>query len=112
MTRARALRKAQTDAEALLWRSLRRRNLMGVKFRRQHPVEGFIADFYCGEARLIVELDGGGHAEGEQVRRDDQRTRVLERAGIRVLRFWNTDVLQNLDGVMQVILGAVRPPSP
>jgi very-short-patch-repair endonuclease len=113
VTRARELRKRQTDAESLLWRNLRRRNFVGVKFRRQHPVEGYIADFYCGEARLVVELDGGGHAEDGQARYDGERTIALARAGIRVLRFWNTEVLQSLDGVLEVIFEAVRrPPSP
>ena len=85
---------------------------MGVKFRRQHPAEGYIADFYCLEARLVVELDGGGHAEESQERYDAERTVALERAGIRVLRFWNTDVLQNAEGVLEMILAALRPPSP
>jgi len=85
---------------------------MGVKFRRQHPVEGYIADFYCLEARVIVELDGGGHADALQVRHDTERTLALERAGNRVLRFWNTDVVQNVEGVLETILAAVRPPSP
>jgi len=85
---------------------------MGVKFRRQHPVEGYIVDFYCLEARLVVELDGGGHVEESQARYDAERTLALERAGIRVLRFWNPDVLQNVGGVLEMILAALKPPSP
>ena len=101
-----ALRRRQTDAEALLWRHLRRVQL-GVRFRRQHPIAGYIVDFYCDEARLAVELDGGGHAELGQWRYDRVRTELLERIGVKLLRFWNTDVLGNTDGVLETIFKEV-----
>ncbi len=100
--RARHLRRTMTDAERLLWRHLRGRQLGGHKFRRQVPVGRYIADFLCQEARLIVELDGGQHAERADY--DDKRTAVLESLGYRVIRFWNTDVLANTDGVLTTIL--------
>ena len=112
MSRARELRKRQTLAEAKLWYHLRRRALFGVKFRRQHPIGEYFVDFYCEEAKLAIELDGGGHAGQQQRTYDDARTAELKRQRIRVLRFWNNDVLQNTDGVLQRIGEAVRPPSP
>ena len=95
------LRRDRTDAEAKLWQVLRRRQLLGLKFRCQHGLERYIVDFACPAARLIVELDGGQHAD--RAEQDAERTRVLESKGYRVLRFWNTDVLENLDGVVQAI---------
>ena len=88
--------------ELTLWRRLRRSQI-GVKFRRQHPIAGYIVDFYCEEARLAVELDGGGHAAVGQFRYDRVRTELLGRVGVRLLRFWNTDVMENLDGVLTTI---------
>ena len=108
--RSRDLRRRQTDAEAALWRHLRRRGLVGLKFRRQHPIHGYIVDFFCSEARLAVELDGGQHAEA--FARDVLRTQELERRGIRVVRFWNTDVLREPLAVLQRILEEARTPSP
>ena len=96
--RARALRREQTDAENLLWRHLRNRNLRGVKFRRQQPVGPYVADFCADAAGVIVELDGGQHAE--QTRRDARRSRYLERLGYTVIRYWNNDVVTNLEGVL------------
>jgi very-short-patch-repair endonuclease len=103
--RARGLRRDMTDAEHLLWRHLRNRHLMGSKFRRQHEVDRYIVDFVCPEAGLIVELDGGQHAE--TVASDAHRTRRLESLGYRVLRFWNNDVLTNTEAVLEVVLQAV-----
>src|SRR5271156_806060 len=100
--RARALRRDSTDAEKRLWSILRNRNLDGWKFRRQVPIDSFIADFCCVEARLIVELDGEQHAD-VQKRYDDMRTRELKTLGFRVLRFWNSEVLQETEGVIQEI---------
>ncbi len=88
---ARRLRKHPTDAERLLWRHLRLRQLGGYKFRRQQPLGPYIVDFVCLAKRLIVEVDGGQHAE--QAEEDAQRTAWLEAQGFRVLRFWNTEVL-------------------
>ena len=99
---ARKLRSNQTDAELKLWLQLRGRRLGGLKFRRQVPIAGFIADFACEEAKLIVELDGGQHAE--QTKGDTERTEILQVAGFMVLRFWNNEVLANMDGVLQRIM--------
>jgi len=98
-----------TDAERKLWSVLRNRQLEGAKFRRQQPIGPFIADFVCQEQRLIIEADGGQHAECAA---DGRRTGFLECKGYRVLRFWNDDILTNLDGVAQVIAGALSTPHP
>jgi very-short-patch-repair endonuclease len=96
------LRGDLTDAERHLWRFLRRRNLGGFKFRRQHPVAGYVADFACVEAGLIVELDGGQHLQQEAY--DVERSRKLGVTGYRVLRFWNDDALLRTDDVLAEIL--------
>jgi very-short-patch-repair endonuclease len=103
--RAQQLRNNATDAERRLWRHLSRRQLHGFKFSRQMPVGPFICDFLCREKQLIVEVDGGQHAESH---RDASRTAFLEAQGYRLIRFWNNDVLQNVDGVLQVIAGALQ----
>jgi very-short-patch-repair endonuclease len=99
--KARNLRRIQTDAEKLLWYHLRDRRLAGFKFRRQYPIGSFIVDFVCLEGRLIVELDGGQHAS--QVQDDSVRSRYLESLGYRVVRFWNNQVLGELESVLTVI---------
>ena len=103
---ARALRNNLTDAERRLWQKLKRRQIATLKFRRQQPIGAFIVDFVCFERRVIVEVDGGQHAE--QVPYDEQRTRWLEAQGYLVLRFWNNDVLANTEAVAQAILDAVE----
>jgi formamidopyrimidine-DNA glycosylase len=108
VARARELREATTDAEKKLWRRIRSRQLLGMKFRRQHPIGDYIVDFYCDEARLAIELDGGQHASSSDY--DSARTEGLKRLGIRVLRFWNNDVLGNLDGVLQRVSDQLRRP--
>jgi very-short-patch-repair endonuclease len=108
--RAQELRKNLTDAEQHLWRILKRHQIAGVKFRRQQPLGSFIVDFVCFERRLIVEVDGGQHAE--QVPYDEQRTGWLEAQGYCVLRFWNNDVLANAEGVAEAIGNAVEQRSP
>ena len=108
--RARELRQDMTDAEQKLWHHLRNRQLSGHKFRRQHDIDHYIADFACTEALLIVELDGGQHAD--QADYDERRTQHLQARGYRVLRFWNNDVLTNLEGVLTVILGSLASPAP
>ena len=110
-TRARALRSAMTDAERLLWRALRSKQLNGHRFRRQHPIGQYITDFACIEQKIVIELDGGQHQE--QLDYDEQRTDFLREHGWQVLRFWNNDVLNNLDGVLSVIAEnlTVAPPS-
>ena len=108
LERARALRREATDAERLLWSLLRNRQFLGLKFRRQHPLRGYVLDFYCHEAKLGIELDGGQHAEPEQAARDAQRTRDLEEHGIRVVRFWNHEVLKETRAVLEAIMSAVE----
>lgn len=100
--RARQLRHAATDAELHLWRYLRRENLMGYKFRRQYPIGRYIVDFVCVPAALVIELDGGQHADARAY--DARRTRAIETCGYRVLRFWNDDVLLRTDVVLEEIL--------
>ncbi|MGA0609393.1 endonuclease domain-containing protein [Caldimonas sp. KR1-144] len=112
MRAARGLRQRSTDAEAMLWNRLRSRQLDGLKFRRQHPVAGFVVDFACMEAGIAVELDGGHHAEPAAVLRDDQRSQAIADEGLRVIRFWNNDVLNNIEGVLQIIAEATRHPHP
>jgi very-short-patch-repair endonuclease len=99
--RARALRKRQTDAERFLWRRLRARQLGGYKFRRQELLDPYIVDFVCLESKLIVELDGGQHSE--QLEYDAERSSYLSRLGFKVLRFWNHDVLRNIEPVLEWI---------
>ncbi|MGD0723809.1 MAG: endonuclease domain-containing protein [Roseiarcus sp.] len=101
--RARAMRRAPTDAERALWYALRDRRMQSVKFRRQAPVGPYIADFLCVEHRLIVEADGDQHAQGA---RDDVRDAWLARAGYRVLRFGNRDILRERDSVLATIAAA------
>jgi very-short-patch-repair endonuclease len=103
---ARRLRQEQTDAERKLWSILRGRRLDGFKFRRQVPIDRYFADFACFEAKLIVELDGSQHAERTDY--DAQRTRVLDALGWRVIRFWNTPVLSETQGVIDAILAELR----
>ena len=100
--RARQLRNEGTDAERRLWYFLRRQQLAGHKFRRQYPLAGYIVDFVCVPARLVIELDGGQHLEA--IEYDQRRTEILEREGYRVLRFWNDDVLLHTEDVLAEIL--------
>ena len=104
--KARQLRRDQTDAEGKLWYLLRNRNLASRKFKRQVPIGRFIADFACLELKLIIEADGGQHADQQDY--DEARTAWLESEGWRVLRFWNRDILTNIDGVAEAILEAIR----
>ena len=108
--RARNLRQKQTDAEQMLWRHLRARRLQGWKFRRQHQLGSYIVDFVCTDAWLIVELDGGQHAD--QLIYDERRALELQAMGYRVLRFWNNDVLASLESVLEVLLEALASPGP
>ncbi len=100
---SRQLRKEQTDAEKLLWQLLRGRRFCGFKFRRQHPFCGYILDFYCHEAGLAIELDGSGHNDDAKRLYDKERTNVLEAAGIRVVRFWNNEVLSSREDVLETV---------
>ncbi len=98
---ARELRNKATDVELLLWRRLRNSQVEGVKFRRQQPIEAYIVDFVSFDKKIIVELDGGQHAEHADY--DKQRDDCLSANGFSVLRFWNNDVLENIEGVLEVI---------
>jgi very-short-patch-repair endonuclease len=99
--RAKGLRRRSTEAERKFWYAVRDRRFEGFKFKRQVPIDPWIVDFLCAEARLVVEIDGGHHADSK---RDPIRTAYLEARGYRVIRFWNADVLANLDGVMYAVL--------
>jgi lysyl-tRNA synthetase class 2 len=112
---ARQLRRNQTDAERVLWFCLRDRRLAGSKFKRQVPIDRFIVDFCCSDAKVIVEIDGGQHDQNKQL--DADRTRILEAMGYLVLRFWNNEVLSNTNGVLEEIsrtlnLQRSEPPHP
>ena len=97
---ARNLRNNATDAEQRLWLHLRASRFEGAKFTRQFPIGDFIADFACRSLRLAIELDGGQHSDSPA---DANRTRIIEAHGYRVIRFWNNEVFENLDGVLTVI---------
>lgn len=86
-----------------MWLRLRDRQLLNKKFRRQYPIRDYVIDFYCDEASLAIELDGGQHLESDAVIKDQERTEILNRCGITVLRYSNLDVLQNIDGVLSDI---------
>jgi crossover junction endodeoxyribonuclease RuvC len=103
--RARKLRQNSTEVEKRLWHRLRAGQIEGMKFRRQAPILGFTVDFVCHAHRLVIELDGGQHDSAAAA--DDRRTKLLSQAGFRVLRFWNNDVVENLDGVLATISSAV-----
>jgi very-short-patch-repair endonuclease len=109
---ARRLRRNQTDAERILWLKLRDRRLNGLKFRRrQVPIDRYVVDFFCDDAHLVIEVDGGQHATADET----NRTRVLEAMGYLVLRFWNNEVHENVDGVLESILNVLDrsdPPHP
>ena len=102
--RARSLRQTVTEVERKLWHKLRDRRLGGYKFVRQLPVGPFVADFGCRESKLLIEVDGSQHAES---RSDEERDRFLLANGYRVLRFWNAEVVTNMDGVCETILAAI-----
>lgn len=108
---AKDLRKNLTDAEMLLWNILRQEQF-GVKFRKQHPLGNYIADFACLSNKLIIELDGGQHNQEENIKRDARRTAFFEKQGFSVLRFWNNDVLQNIEGVTESIFQAIHSTRP
>ena len=106
--RARALRASQTSAEAKLWQALRNRKLARWKFRRQHPIDRYIVDFVTLDGKLIVEVDGVTHSEPSEIRRDKALSEVLEACGFFIVRVSNTDVYENLEGVLEVIESSLR----
>ena len=118
LTYAREMRHEQTDAESKLWHLLRNRRLAGFKFRRQVPIGGYIVDFYCHEAKLGVELDGGQHNEYLDKDYDDRRSQALAQSdGLRIVRFWNHTMLKDPDVVLESIYEylndlTLQPPSP
>jgi len=99
--KARALRRDETKAETIFWNAVRNRQFYGLKFRRQMPINRYIVDFVCEAEKLIVELDGDQHADAKGY--DEIRTQTLERYDYRVIRFWNHDICENLEGVMREI---------
>lgn len=110
---ARELRQTQTEAEKLLWQLLRNRQIANAKFRRQHPINHYIADFYCNEHKLVIELDGSQHHTDEGKQKDSIRTEQLNKLGIRVIRFDNRQILTETEAVLEVIFDAVCPhPNP
>jgi len=100
-TLARNLRKNSTDAENLIWNIVRNRRFYGLKFKRQYPIGKYIVDFVCIEKKLIIELDGGQHNIQDNINSDNERTLFLESSGYKVLRFWNNDIFNNLDSVLE-----------
>ena len=113
-TLARGLRKRQTDAERALWNKLRSKQIEGVKFRRQQPIGPYIVDFVSLERKLIIEIDGGQHNERKVREEDQEREEWLKEKGYQTLRFWNNDVLTNIEGVLERIKENLegKPPSP
>jgi len=107
---AKILRRDATDAEKLLWKHLCRKQLEGLKFRRQEPIGDYIVDFVCFERRIIIEIDGGQHAIKRE--KDIGRSRWLEGQGFKILRFWNNEVLKNIEGVIETIRNYCTSPSP
>ena len=108
VTLARNLRRKQTDAERKIWRVLRGRQFENSKFRRQEPIGQYIVDFVSLERQLIIEIDGGQHNQQSESEKDEIRTKWLEKKGFKVIRFWNTDVLLNIEGVAIRILEAIN----
>lgn len=109
---ARRLRQTMTRSEEFLWAALRDRRSSGLKFRRQHPVDNFVLDFYCAEHRLGVEIDGGVHANPEQRERDASREDILRAKGIRLVRIPAGLVERDIEAVVELIRAATAPPSP
>ena len=113
LANAKNLRLHATDAEKLFWAKVRNRQCLGLKFRRQHPIPPYIVDFYCEDRLLVVEIDGGQHNESI----DKARTKFLNQKGYRVLRYWNNEVLGNIEGVIENIMDImnddlIKNPSP
>ena len=107
--RAKELRQNSTDAENILWQALRRNNIDSTHFKRQQPIDRYIVDFVCFSHRLIIELDGGQHNELQNIEHDNKRTTYLESQGFKIIRIWNNEVLNNLDGVIEYIKSSLAP---
>lgn len=106
--KAKKLRENETEAEKLLWEKLRDKRLNGIKFRRQHPVNLYIADFYCHKYKLIIEIDGEYHFTKEQIAKDLERTKNLNENGLQIIRFTNNDISENIENVLQKILEKIK----
>ena len=102
--KARFLRKNMTKQERILWQFLRKKTINNLKFRRQYPIGNYIVDFICNEKKLIIEIDGGQHNKNKNIIHDQERTKYLENKGYKVIRFWNYDIDNNIEGVYQEIL--------
>ena len=109
--RRRDLRHNQTEAEKVFWKHVRSKQFQGLKFFRQYSIGPYILDFYCPKINISIELDGGGHNEDDQREYDAVRTEYLEEQGIEVLRFWNHDVLQNINGILNRMAERITPPN-
>lgn len=109
---ARELRQVETETEKIMWESLRGKRLNGLKFRRQHPYEHYILDFFCVEHQLVVELDGSVHDVVDQAAYDEERTKFLNEHGLRVIRFRNEEIKKNLASVLQRIVKETTKPHP
>jgi 16S rRNA processing protein RimM len=109
--KARELRKNSTEAEKLLWRYIRNRGLNGAKFKRQYSIPPYILDFFCEEHGLAIELDGGQHNDPAHIKYDRERTDFLKKSGVVTIRFWNNDVLENIEGVLETIRQNIPSPS-
>lgn len=97
---AKTMRSNATDAENLMWQLLRAKRFMNLKFRRQHVIAPYIVDFYCHELGLVIELDGGHHGTEDAIKYDAERTKFLEALGLKVVRYWNYDLMQNTETVL------------
>ena len=100
----RNLRKNSTKEEQIIWQILRNRKFFNLKFKRQVPIGKYIVDFLCEEKNLIIEIDGGQHNSDINIIKDEERTKFLESKGYKVIRFWNNDINNNLDGVYQQLM--------
>jgi very-short-patch-repair endonuclease len=107
---AKSLRRSLTDAEVLLWSRLRRDSVKGWRFRRQHPIGPYIADFACTQPRVVIEVDGATHGSDAELAHDARRDAYMHRFGWRVIRLRNNDIYKNLDGIMEMIFETVPPP--
>jgi very-short-patch-repair endonuclease len=110
--RSRDLRKHMTDAEIILWSKLRMKQMNGFQFFRQKPIGGYIADFFCMKAKLVIEVDGGQHYLKKTMGYDRTRDQKLQDLGLTILRFTNVDIKENIDGVIEVILNSLKAKSP
>lgn len=104
----RDFRKNPTEAELFMWEFLRDRRLNGYKFRRQHPINSYIVDFYCPELKLAIEIDGQVHRNAEQIAYDQERTKILQELGISIIRFWNSEVINELPSVIDRITAFIN----